>query len=423
MLAALLFLLLLPVAAQEPPADVVLLKDYKIPAASIIKFGEVDGDGKPDFLVLTSNYSAYMYNNAGVELWHWDAPAEDSRLRAEFEAPGSLWDFDGDGRDEAIHWRIREGKEWLVMSDGRTGAIKYETPWPTRPLPHVYNNFRTAVAKFGPGRAEHLTVFTDSGGEIRVTAYDRTLKQIWDHTERRAKDFHGHFIYPVDVTGDGIDEVFVSHLCLDSKGREVWNNYHLFDDNHDHMDSIEFFDIDGDGKLDLLTGQSDVGALAYRAQTGEMMWHNFADHTQQIVAGNVMTGVKGPQIIASGRTYPATRGLAAQLYWFDNQGNLLKKWPEKPIPGNPDFVRGDWYGDGRRTFFWHRYKLEADGSGTQYFREPVYHMFDFLGNGAEQVIAWERTTLRVYGYKDVKPKTIKRDSEYKRTVIANHTHY
>ncbi len=29
-------------------------------------------------------------------------------------------------------------------------------------------------------------------------------------------------------------------------------------------------------------------------------------------------------------------------------------------------------------------------------------MFDFLGNGAEQVITWDGTVLRVYGYKDVK---------------------
>jgi hypothetical protein len=50
-------------------------------------------------------------------------------------------------------------------------------------------------------------------------------------------------------------------------------------------------------------------------------------------------------------------------------------------------------------------------------------MFDFLGNGAEQVVTWDRTVLRVYGYKNVKPKVVKRDSEYIRNSIANHTHY
>ena len=50
-------------------------------------------------------------------------------------------------------------------------------------------------------------------------------------------------------------------------------------------------------------------------------------------------------------------------------------------------------------------------------------MFDFLGNGAEQVITFDRSVLRVYGYRNAKAKAVKRDSEYKRNSIANHTHY
>jgi hypothetical protein len=409
----------------ELPEEVELLRDYKIPAASIVKFGDVDGDGKPDFLVLTPSYSAYMYNNAGQELWHWDAPEQDARLRGQFEAPGSIWDFDGNGRADVIHWRMMDGKEWLVMADGRTGAVKRQVPWPTQPMPHVFNNYRTAIARFHSGRASDLVVLTDSGGVINVTAYDRELHQLWQHSERRQKDFFGHYVYPVDLNGDGLDEVVVSHLCLDSKGREIWNNYAMFDDNHDHMDAIEFIDLFVDGKLELVTGQSDVGALAYRALTGEMLWQNMADHTQQITAGYILKGSKTPQVVANGRTYGSGRGggLAAQLYWFDNRGNLLFKWPRNPLGGNPNFVRGDWYGDGTKQFFWHRFKLGDDGKGTLFFKEPVYHMFDFLGNGAEQVITWDRNVLRVYGYRHVKAKTVTRDSEYLRNSVANHTHY
>ncbi|MGH9720695.1 MAG: hypothetical protein ACRD8O_10820 [Bryobacteraceae bacterium] len=409
----------------ELPEEVEMLRDYKIPAANIVKFGDVDGDRRTDFLVLTSNYTAHMFNHDGKQLWTWEAPAENARLRGEFEAPGSVWDFDRDGFAEVIHWRILDGVEWLVMADGRTGAIRRKVEWPTGPMPHVYNNFRTAIARFRPGYADNLVVFTDYGGTINITAYDRDLKQLWQHSEKRLKDYFGHYIYPIDITGDGIDEVVVSHLCLDSKGHTVWNNDRIFDDNHDHMDAIEFFDIDGDGKPELLAAQSDIGALAYNARTGAILWHNLAGHTQQVTAGRILKGRRMPQVVVNARTYGprGAGGLGAQLYWFDNKGDLLLKWPRNPLNGNPDFVRGDWYGDGKTQHFWYKFKLGDDGSGTLFFKDPVYHMFDFVGNGAEQVIAFERSVLRVYGRRGVKPKTVHRDSEYIRNSIANHTHY
>jgi hypothetical protein len=123
-------------------------------------------------------------------------------------------------------------------------------------------------------------------------------------------------------------------------------------------------------------------------------------------------------------------GLGAQLYWFDNAGRLLETWPAHPLNGNPNFVRGDWYGTGKRTYFWFRFKLEPDGNSTLYFKGEVYHMFDFDHIGSEQVITLEgggygpggMQTLRVYGYAKAVPHAVKRDADYRKT-IANHTHY
>lgn len=425
----------------ELPASVKLLREYHIRTPQITKFGDIDGSGKYAIFDITSDYSTYMYDNAGRELWHWQAPAEGARQRGEFEAPGVLWDFNHDGREEAVHWREIDGKEWLVMADGRTGEILHKVPWPAPPLPHVYNNYRLAVAKFHKGDADNLLVLSDTGGTISLTAYDKDLTQIWQHSEHRAKDYFGHYIYPVDVNGDGIDEVFISHLCLDSKGNVVWNNAKYFEDNHDHMDSMEFFDINGDGKKEQLVAQSDVGTLAYNAHSGAILWQNLSDHTQQITAGYILKNSKTPQVVVNGRTYmprPPRRqagatpppetglggngGLGAQLYWFDNKGNLLERWPAHPLNGNPNFVRGDWYGNGKRTFFWYRFKLEPDGKATLYFKGEAYHMFDFVGNGAEQVITIDGPVLRVYGYSGVKPKHVVHNSEYRRK-IANHTRY
>jgi hypothetical protein len=404
--------------------DVALVKEYAIPRSSAVKFGDVDGDGRSDFFVLTPNYGGHMFAHDGRELWSYDNEPEGARGRGGFEAPGLLWDFDGDGRAEAVHYRLAGGKEWLVMSEGATGAIRRQVPWPAPPMPHEYNNLRLAVAKFSGDRPSHLVVFTDSGGLITITAYDRDLKQIWQHAEKRLKDHLGHYAYAVDLDGDGIDEVVASPLALDASGRMLWNRFDLFDDNHDHFDSIRFHDLDGDGRLELLAPTSEVGVVVLRARTGEFVWRHPAEHSQQLEAGNFLRGVPGPQIAANARTYARNgeAGLAGQVHWFDATGNLLSKWPANPLNGNPDFVRGDWRGDGNEELFWYRFRLTPGGKGELYFRQDVYHMFDFLGNGADQVVARGGGSLQIYGYKKVRTRNPKRDYNYLKK-IANHTHY
>jgi len=444
----------------ELSPEVKLLHEYKIEPSNIVKFGDVDGDGKYEILDITSDYSSIMYANDGHELWRWQAPAKDARLRGEFEAPGILWDFHGTGRDELAHWRILDGTEYLVLADGRTGDIIKKVKWPAPPMPHVYNNYRMAVAKFHKESkaADTLLVLSDTGGLITLTAYDKDLNQLWQHSEPRQKDYFGHYIYPFDVNGDGVDEVIISHLCLDANGKEVWNNSKYFEKNNDHMDAMEFFDLNGDGKPELVVGQSDVGTLAYNAQNGDMLWQNISDHSQQVTAGFILSNSKTPQVVTNGRTYAvrppgggggrpggaaaATSdtnpqiqtggGLGAQLYWFDHEGRLLERWPAHPLSGNPNFVRGDWFGTGKRTYFWFRFRLEPDGASTMYFKGEAYHMFDFDHTGADQVITLEGgggggngggvQTLRVYGNSSIVSHPRPCDADC-RKIIANHTHY
>jgi hypothetical protein len=413
--------------ALELPPEVKELREYTIAPSNIVKFGDVDGSGKYAIVDILNDYSTIVYGNDGKELWRWTAPPTSRDDPRGNEAAGVLWDFHHTGKDELAHWREIDGKEYLVLCDGLTGKVIKQVPWPAPALPHVDNNYRMAVAKFhkdsdGP---DTLLVFIDTGGYIALTAYDKDLNLLWQHAEHRDKDYFGHYIYPYDVNGDGVDEVVISHLCLDANGKEVWNNAKYFEKNNDHMDAMEFFDMNGDGKPELLVGQSDVGTLEYNAQTGAMMWQNVSDHSQQVTAGYILADSKTPQVVTNGRTYEG--GLSAQLYWFDNQGRLLEKWPEHALGGNPNFVRGDWFGTGKRTYFWYRFKLEPDGNSTLYFKGEAYHMFDFEHTGADQVITLDTPSgggqvLRVYGYAGVVAHPKACDAEC-RKLIANHTHY
>jgi hypothetical protein len=218
--------------ALELPPEVKELREYTIAPSNIVKFGDVDGSGKYAIVDILNDYSTIVYGNDGKELWRWTAPPTSKDDPRGNEAAGVLWDFHHTGKDELAHWREIDGKEWLVLCDGRTGAVIKQVPWPAPALPHVDNNYRMAVAKFhkdsdGP---DTLLVFVDTGGYIALTAYDKDLNLLWQHAEHRDKDYFGHYIYPYDVNGDGVDEVVISHLCLDANGKEVWNNAKYFEE-------------------------------------------------------------------------------------------------------------------------------------------------------------------------------------------------
>lgn len=409
--------------------EAVLLKEYDIPPAGAVKFGDLTGDGLTDFVVLERDFTAHAFDHHGKMLWSWTAPQEYTRERSEFEAPGVVWDFNGDGKAEFAHWRMDKDGEWLVIANGQTGSVVSKVKWPTKSLPHVYNNFRLAIGKLTSGPPNELVVFTDMGGDINISTYTARLQLLWTHTEQRRKDHLGHYIYPVDLNDDGIDEVLVGPMLFDAKGNIVWSRFDLLSDNHDHADNYKFCDVDGDGRTDLVTANSETGVFVFEGMSGKVKWQGVAEHSQQIEAGKFLSDVEGMQVVVGARTYGNRQAgepyLSSQLFWFDNKGNYLFRWPDTPLNGNPDFVKGDWKGSGRDQLFWFKFKINDQGKGELYFADPVYHMFDFLGKGAEEVVTLSRGKLRVYGsvHASYSNMDLKKNLAYRKMKVSNHTHY
>ncbi|HHT37502.1 MAG: hypothetical protein ACE3NC_01025 [Candidatus Wallacebacter cryptica] len=408
------------------PGDLELLHEYQICMGSTVKFGDLRGDGRIGFAAFERDYSVHVYDHDGTELWMYQAPPleECCERRASFEPPGVIWDIDGDGFGELIHWRHFDGQAWLVIADGLTGEIKKKTEFPSV-HPDDFNNYRIAIARLEPGYPRHFIVFADSGGTISINAYSPDLELLWSHVEIRKKDNLGHYIYPRDITGDGLDDILVGALALDSQGQVIWDQ--LMPKNGDHIDSMRFSDIDGDGRQEIVAAYSGLGVQILRLDSGELIWQRPAHHTQQIETGYFLQDCPGPQVAAGARIYNRLPGvyLSAQIYWYDRNGDLIKLWPQVPLNGNPDFVKGDWLGDGTEQLFWYKFKINDSGEGEFYFPDQVYHMFDFNGDGAEEVITLHAGRLRVYGSKHAvrNPKAAKRDGDYLYRTVVNHTHY
>jgi len=407
-----------------------LLKEYDVGFTDCVKFGDLESDGKMDILVFDPNYSATVYNHEGEAIWKYESSEEGSRFRAsENEGPGAVWDLDQDGFAEVVHWRFMEGKEWLVVAEGMTGEIRHRIPWPCPELPHAYNNFRIAIARLHPGYADNIILFTDAGNDLKtISAYTSDLELLWQVDYEMKKDHLGHYPYALDLDGDGIDEVVMSALVLDAKGNVVWERFDLFNDNHDHADSYRFVDITGDGKPEMLAAMSDLGIVVFDAADGSILWQHVAEHSQQIESGDFLADHDGPQIAISARYYGNQNlgqdRIASEIHWFDKKGNFLSKWPANAVPGNPDFVKGNWMGDGKEVLFWGRFMVTGDGRGKLYFPDYVYHMFDFNGNGADEVITIGDDWIRVYGAENVKASGLpETDIDILRQNITNHTHY
>ncbi|WP_312765557.1 hypothetical protein [Epilithonimonas sp.] len=162
--------------------------------------------------------------------------------------------------------------------------------------------------------------------------------------------------------------------------------------------------------------------------TGNIIWQNVAEHTQQIQVGNFLKNIPGLQVVAGARTYGNRKlgepYLSSQLYWFNQTGDFLFKWPGNPINSNPDFVKGLWNGK-TEQLFWYKFLINDNGKGQLYFPDPVFHMFDFTGNGAEEVITLGSGYLRIWESKTAEKsgKDRKNDELYLKNTVVNHTHY
>ena len=311
-----------------PPSDAPLLTPWKTvpldPASSgqWVVMGDVDGDGQVEVVSARNvtgrnaeNTSDSHYTSAvvaqkldGSVLWRWGDPTVGTREVA-YDVACQIYDWDGDGRNEVV--LSTQGA--LVELDGATGKERRRLP-----LPPEAEDCLTFVNLSGGPRATDVLVKTRYG---KIWAYDHTGRLLWT-VDNPGGYRTSHQPFPVDIDGDGRDEIMAGYALLNPDGTVRWVLKSAKATlSNGHLDCCRVLRA---GKTPeefrLVMTCCGANCLAVTDGTGKVLWEVTDAHYESINVGKVRADVPGLQILVDGDHTPADK---SPTFLMDENGQLL----------------------------------------------------------------------------------------------------
>lgn len=197
-------------------------------SACQIRFGDLSGDGRMDFLFIkpdrvqdtryfaNSVVCATAFSADGELLWQIGDSEYDSPL-LKGDIPAQIYDLDRDGKNEVI--LIMDGE--ILVLDGKSGEIKKKAS-----LPDKFACDSITIADLeGTGYAQNILIKNKFS---KMWALDFNLNIIWSFEGNL-----GHTPFVFDLNGDGKEEIIAGYNVLTSDGGLLWKA-----DMPDHANSV-----------------------------------------------------------------------------------------------------------------------------------------------------------------------------------------
>jgi hypothetical protein len=255
--------------------------------------GELDGDGQPDMVTAKNfNQGDVHYTSSvavqkldGSTLWTWGDP-KIGRKELHHDVACQIQDWDGDGRNEVIV----ATKGALVELDGRTGTERLRVPIKEDATDSItFCNFS------GDALAETVLV---KDRYHSIWAYTRDGKLLWS-----VKDPGGHQTAhqprPMDIDGDGIDEIFAGYAMLNADGSVRWIvQSESVKKKSGHLDCARMMTLGGTpGETRIALTFCGGNNLAVIDGDGRVVWELSGRHFESIQVGRIIPGEPAPQLL------------------------------------------------------------------------------------------------------------------------------
>lgn len=298
--------------------------------------GDVDGDGEAELISAENhNEGDVHYTSAvaaqeldGAVLWTWGDP-DIGRKTWHHDVACQIHDWDGDGTAEVVVL----ARDALVELDGKTGAEKRRFPIPAEAADClVFCNLSG-----GPRPAEVLV----KNRYQQIWAYSHEGELMWT-VENPGGYRTAHQPLPVDVDGDGKDEIVAGYALLNSDGTIRWTyKSGTVDQGAGHLDCarvVRIADTPEDTRLVLTC--CGANNIAMVDGNGKPVWEVPGAHFESVDVGRVLPGEEGSQVVVDVDHQPEGK---SPIWILGGDGAFLGRI-------NGDYSRHhalvDWNGDG-----------------------------------------------------------------------------
>jgi hypothetical protein len=362
-------------------------------AGEWVVFGDVDGDGEAEIVSARNvDENDVHYTSAvvvhkldGSVLWRWGGP-DLGRAKLHHDVACQLYDWDGDGKLEVV---ISTADAVLEL-EGATGREKRRLPLP----PQAADCLVFCNLTGGP----HATDVLVKDRYSRIWAYSREWQPLWQ-VENPGGYRTAHRPLPIDVDGDGRDEIMAGYTLLNADGTERWTlRSEQVDLAGAHLDCTRIVHA-GERPKDwrLVHSYCGAGAIAMTDAAGNTLWEVCGQHYESLDVGKVRADVPGLQFLVDVDHLEPGKNPTCL---FDENGDQLGQYTT-----TYSRFHGlvDWDGDGLQEIVLADVPVICDGHGVAIARldfddiqERYLRIGDFDGDGAPDISIHTSAQLHLF---------------------------